>query len=107
MKWLIAFLVAILAHDAFAQTVEKRAGEIIFLPACGDQGDTVNFYRKTSLLSTPSKVGTVLRVPGVVECKEIRYVMPTGTTREYWFFAVTVKRGASLEETNGVRVTRK
>jgi hypothetical protein len=107
MKWLIAFLIVISAHDVFAQTIEKRTGETIYLPACGDQGDTVNFYRKTSPLSAPLKIGTALRIPGVVECKEIRYVMPAGSTREYWFVAVTVKSGESLEETNGVRVKRK
>jgi hypothetical protein len=97
----------VLPYTTIAQTVEKRTGETIVLPACGDQGDTINFYRKTSPLATPSKIGTVLRVPGVVECKEIRYTMPSGTTREYWFFALTTKSSQVLEETNGVRVKRK
>jgi len=95
------------AGRASAQTVEKLTGQSIYLEACGNQGDTVNFYRRTSPLATPLKIGTALRIPGVVVCKEIRYVMPGGTTREYWFVAVTVKNGASLELTNGVRVKRK
>lgn len=97
----------LLCSTAFAQSVEKRAGETITLEACGDQGDTVNFYRKTGVTTTPTKIGAVLRIPGIVDCKELRYVMPGGTTREYRFFAVPVQRLTFLEETNGVTVKRK
>lgn len=105
MKTIIVMLM--LSVTLSAQTVSKRAGEIIYLEACGDQGDTVNFYRKTGTTASASKIGFVLKVPGVVDCKSIQYVMPTGTTKEYRFFAVPVKSGEVLEETNGVRVKRK
>ena len=106
MKWIIAFLIAISSCDAIAQTVEKRAGETIYLKACGADGDTINFYRKTGVMTSATKIGTALRVPDVLECKEIQYVMPGGTTAQYRFFAVPVKSGESLEESNGVRVKR-
>jgi len=86
--------------------VDKRTGETITLTACGDEGDTVNFYRKTGVLTTPTKLGVSLRVPGVYECKELNYVMPGGTTSVYRFFAVPIKGGEFLDETNGVRVKR-
>lgn len=104
MRYLLLLLLAL---PLSAQTVEKKAGEIIYLEACGDQGDTVNFYRKTGSTASASKIGFVLKVPGVVDCKSIQYVMPGGTTKEYRFFAVPVKSGEFLEESNGVRVKRK
>ena len=105
MKTIIVMLV--LSATLSAQTVSKRAGEIIYLKACGADGDTLNFYRKTGVATSATKIGTALRVPDVLECKEIQYVMPGGTTAQYRFFAVPVKSGETLEESNGVRVKRK
>ena len=103
MKYLLLLL---LCSTSMAQTVSKRTGEIIYLKACGADGDTLNFYRKTGVTTSATKIGTVLRIPDVLECKEFQYIMPGGSTAQYRFFVVPLKVGELLEESNGVRVKR-
>lgn len=103
----VVFCVLLLAVSASAQTVTKRTGEIIYLTVCGAQGDTVNFYRKSGVTLTPTKIGSIVRTTGVAACKELQHIMPSGTTMQYRFFAVPSVGVTFLDETNGVRVMRK
>lgn len=89
-----------------AQTVLKKAGEVIVLTACGAQGDVLNFYRKTGVTTTAAKIGSITKILNRMECTEFRYIMPSGVTREYRFFVVPIQAGEFLEETNGVKVKR-
>jgi len=102
----LLFIIICLSVSGFSQTVEKKTGEVIYLTACGAEGDSVRFYRQTTAGSSPIQIGSVARTQSQVECKEIQYLMPSSTAAWYRFYAVPSKGTEALESTNGVRVKR-
>jgi len=105
LKTLITIL--LLSVAGFSQVVEKKAGDTVYVEACGAEGDTLRFYRQTTAGSSPVLIGQVSRLPNKVECKEVQWLMPTGTTQYYRFYAVPSLGTEMLNSTNGERVKRK
>ena len=103
----VAALFLLLTAAGFAQIVEKKTGDNIFLTACGAEGDTVRFYQQLNPDSVPVSIGVKVRIPGVLECKEVVHRMPGGTADFLRFYAVPSLKAEMLNSTNGVRVKRK
>ena len=106
MRFLFAFLFLLSTTPYLAQSVVKKTGEVIILTACGTEGNVMNFYRKTGVSNSASKIGSVQKKSGELTCQEIKYTMPGGSTREYRFFAVPVVGSQFLSESNGVIAIR-
>jgi hypothetical protein len=103
----VAVLILLFTAAGFSQIIEKRTGENIYLSACGAEGDSVRFYQQLNADSTPVSVGLIIRLPGLVQCKEVVCRMPGGSAEFYRFYAVPSYRLEKLNSTNGVRVKRK
>lgn len=105
LRTLQAFMLLLLVSvPALPQTVEKRTGDIATLRTCVGEGDQVHFYRKTSPGATPWRIGTKPVPPG--RCVELRYLMPSGTTPEYRFFATPQRGTEFMNDTNSVTIKR-
>jgi hypothetical protein len=105
MRILIFFL--LFASPVFAQTVEKRTGETVFVTIwISDPADSINLYLHTrGYLASQQLLRTFPVVNGQWKY-ETTWIMPAGNEPEYRFFVVPQKVNEPLEESNGVRVKR-
>lgn len=100
-------LMLVLTATVEGQIVEKKTGDVITIEVCGAEGKTVNLYRKTGVATSATKLDAVSRLEGIVECKEFKTTMPSGSTTVYRFYAIPVaSNGEFLDATNDQRVKR-
>lgn len=109
-KFLLLFL--LFGKPVAGQTLtpfvaEARGGDTVTLGIeISEPADFINVYRKTGVTSTPSLVGQIAVQPGVWSYSWT-YTMPGGSVSQYRFFAVPKRGSELLDESNGVRITRK